>query len=77
MDGLSDGGAAGAHATIAAYTADAILPALTVFAGALALIDELAELGASVIVLDLVGRQACDDVVAVRQQLADESYGQG
>ncbi|GJC93562.1 U4/U6.U5 tri-snRNP-associated protein 3 [Colletotrichum higginsianum] len=45
---------------------------LAVPAGALALVDELAELGAAALVLDLARRQAGDDVVAVGEQQPDE-----
>lgn len=68
--GLGDGGLALAHvAAVAADAADAVLPALAVAAPAgLALVDELAELGAAVLAFRLVWRQRRHHVVAVRQQ---------
>jgi len=78
LDGLGDSSAALAHdAAIAANAADTVLPALAVFAVALALVDELAELGAAVFVLNLVRRQTGHDVIAVGQQQANQSDAQG
>lgn len=72
---LGDGGLALAHvAAVAADAADTVLPALAVAAAArLALVDELAELGAPVLALRLVRRQRRHHVVAVRQQQPDQS----
>ena len=76
--GFRDGRAALAHdAAIAANAADAILPALAVFSIALALVDQLAKLGAPLVVLNLMRRQAGDYVIAVVQQLPDEPDGEG
>ncbi len=77
LHGLGDGGAALAHgAAIAADAADAVLPALAVLAVALALVDELAEFGAPLVVLDLGRRQTGHDVVAVRQQQPNQPDAQ-
>jgi hypothetical protein len=77
VHGLSDGGAATPHgAAIAADAADAVLPALAVFATAFALVDELAELRAPLLVLDLGWRQAGHHVVAVRQQQPNQPDAQ-
>jgi hypothetical protein len=77
LHGFGDGGAALAHgAAIAADPPYAVLPALAVLAVALALVDQLAELGAALVVLDLGGRQAGHDVVAMGQQQPDQPDAQ-
>lgn len=66
MYGLGNGRTALSHgAAITTYTADTVLPPLAVFAVALALVDELAELSAPLFVLDLEGRQASHYIIAV------------
>ena len=78
MDGLGDGGGAvGGDAGVAADAADAVLPGVAVRAVGLALGDEVAELGGAVVVVDLVGRQAGDDAVAVGEEEAGEADGEG
>lgn len=77
LDGLGDGGATLTHgAAIAAYASYPILPALPVSPIALALVDELPELGTPVLVLYLMWREASHDVVSVRQQQPDEPDGE-
>lgn len=74
MHRLGDSSAALAHSpAIAANSAYAVLPAFTVLAIALALVDELAELGAALVILDLLRWQTAHHVVAVRQQLPDQA----
>ena len=76
--GFGDGRAALAHdATIAANAADAVLPALPIFAVALALIDQFAKLGTPLVVLNLVRREARDHVVAMVQELPNEPDSEG
>jgi hypothetical protein len=62
--------------SIAPNSAYSILPPLTVFPAALALVDQLPELGAPVVVLDLVRREASHHVVAVPQKQPHQSYDQ-
>lgn len=62
---------------IASNTTDPILPALPVLPRALALVDELSELCTAVLMLNLERRQTGDDVVAVREQQADQTHRQG
>ena len=73
LDSLGDGGATLSHgAAIAAYASYPVFPALAVPSVALALVDELPELGTPVLVLYLMGREAGHDVVPMRQQQPDE-----
>lgn len=66
LDSLSYGGATAGHASsIAANATDAIPPSLAVSAVTLTLANKLTELGTASLVVDLVGRQAGDDIVAV------------
>lgn len=77
MLGLRHRGTTLAHdAAIATYTPNAIFPALPVLPVALTLIDQFAKLGAAVVVLDFVRRQAGDDVIAVGEQLPYQSNSQ-
>lgn len=71
---LGDGGAALAHdLAVAPHPPQPVLPPLPVLPPALALFDQSAELGAAPLVLDLVRRDARDDVVAMREEEADEA----
>ena len=73
MDGFGNGGAALAHnAAVAANPAYSILPALPILPVAFAFVYQLAELGATVVVLDLVGGQARHHIVAVGQKETDQ-----
>lgn len=71
---LCDSSAALSHnLAVASHPPQPILPTLPVLPPALAFIYQGAELGATPLVLDLVRRDARDDVVAVRQEEADEA----
>lgn len=78
LNGLRDGGATARHTPpITPNAANAISPPLAITAVALTLANQLSKLGAAVLVVDLVGRQACNDIVAVGQQKPDEAHGDG
>lgn len=58
---------------VAPHPPQPVLPPLPVLPPALALIDQSAKLGTTPLVLDLVRRDARDDVVAVCKEKADEA----
>lgn len=73
LDSLRDGRATLPHgAAIAPYASYPVFPALPVPSVALALVDELPELGTPVLVLYLMRRETGNDVVPMRQQQPDE-----
>jgi hypothetical protein len=76
LDRFGDGRYARAHVAVAPNAPDAILPSLAVFAIALAFSNKLSKLGAALLMVDLLRRQARDDVVPMREQLANEAHSQ-
>lgn len=76
LDGLGNSCTTLAHgATIAPYAPDAIFPAFSVLAIALALVDELSKLGTSIFILDFERRETSHHVVSMSQQEPDEPGG--
>ena len=66
LHSFGDSSSTASHGSpIASDTAYTVLPALTILSGALALIHELAKLGTAVLMIDFVGRQTCDNVIAM------------
>jgi hypothetical protein len=59
------------YSSITSYPSYPVLPPLSIFSPALALVDQLSELGASVLVFDFVGWQAGGDIIAMREQEPD------
>lgn len=78
LDRLGEGGLRARHGTaVAPDAADAVVPALEVFLPALALVDEVAELGAAGVVFHLCRWEAGGHIVAVGKEEPDQAHGDG